>query len=84
MLELERENLKLKTNNFVNRWMEDEMEEDRGSVEMIEDKDKIVEESQVDFLRKENEKLKEENCVLSNKLFSLSRKNEHMTGVGEG
>jgi hypothetical protein len=48
---------------------------------MIDQQDSLADTTQVDFLRKEMARMKEEKCVMVNKLFTLTSKYENLRRV---
>jgi hypothetical protein len=64
----------------VDEWVAEEFL-DQKSVEMIDVQEKLTEETKSDFLKKELARLKEERCVLVNKLFAVTKKYSHLKSV---
>lgn len=54
---------------------------DQQSVEMIDQQDSLADTTQVDFLKRELTKIKDEKCILMNKLFTVKSKYEHLRRV---
>lgn len=50
---------------------------------MVEETDGITAEKHTEYLRNEISRLKEENCLLTNRLFTVSRKYNGISAVGQ-